>query len=213
MNRHTSPRRPAPDRAPRPAPSAIGRQAARRLVVTLLLCFGLAIAASPASAGPAASAPAHRPSHAAHAVPDAAPPHTGPLRAVARQGTAPAPPAALDGWVRAGMKGMNSAAYLTLQSSGEDDVLVGATSELADATEVHRSFMDGSVMRMEPAGPLAIPAGGSVELAPGGYHIMLIGLRDDLAEGTEARLTLQFGRAGELPLSLPVRPLGGMRAH
>lgn len=105
---------------------------------------------------------------------------------------------------------MNSAAYLTLQSAGDEDALVGAQSDVADATEVHRSFMDGSVMRMEPAGALVIPAGGSLELAPGGYHIMLIGLKSDLMAGSEISLTLLFEKADPLVLTLPVRPTAGV---
>ena len=135
-------------------------------------------------------------------------PSLAPAPAVVRQ--AEGSPAIVDGWVRAGMKGMNSAAYMTIQSAGDEDLLVGAASDVADATEVHRSFMESGVMRMEPAGPLTIPAGGAVDLAPGGYHVMLIGLHDDLAEGAEVSLTLQFDQAGAVTVSLPVRPMGGM---
>ncbi|MCC6178244.1 MAG: copper chaperone PCu(A)C [Chloroflexi bacterium] len=113
-----------------------------------------------------------------------------------------------DAWARASLRGMPSAVYFVVHNNGaEADTLIGAASDVAEATEVHRSSMDNGVMRMGPAGPVTIPAGESVTLAPGGLHVMLIGLHDDLVEGTELTLTLQFEHAGSMTLTVPVRPM------
>lgn len=100
----------------------------------------------------------------------------------------------------------SSAVYLVLHNqSTADDVLTGAHTEVATA-EVHRSSMDGGVMRMAPAGPVTVPARGSVTLEPGGLHVMLLGLKRDLMEGTTIPLTLELKQAGAVALDVPVRP-------
>jgi copper(I)-binding protein len=69
-------------------------------------------------------------------------------------------------------------------------------------------------MRMQPTGPLPVPAGGQVRLEPGGLHIMLIGLHQDLTTDSEFVLTLTFERAGTLNLRVPVRSANSSpRAH
>jgi copper(I)-binding protein len=118
-----------------------------------------------------------------------------------------------DAWARASLRGMPSAVFFVLHNNGaEADTLLSVATDVADAAEVHRSSMDNGVMRMGPAGPVTIPAGESVALAPGGLHVMLIGLHDDLVEGTELTLTLQFEHAGPMTLTVPVRPMNAMPA-
>lgn len=111
-------------------------------------------------------------------------------------------------WVRAAPVGATAgAAYMTLTNTGAAaDRLIGGASTQAARVEVHEMSMDGGVMRMRPVdGGLAIPAGGTVALKPGGYHIMLIGLKGPLSAGGKLALTLKFEKAGAMRLTLPVQ--------
>lgn len=93
---------------------------------------------------------------------------------------------------------VNSAAYFVLANpTGEADALVGVETEIADTAEIHSVTMDEGVMRMRPVDSVAVPAAGEAVLEPGGYHIMLIGLRRALAEGDSVGLRLQL-RSGEV---------------
>ncbi len=97
-------------------------------------------------------------------------------------------------------------AYLTIENTGtEDDRLVSATTPVADTVQIHDMAMDGDVMKMRhlPDG-LAIPAGETVTLAPGGLHIMLMNLRGKLVEGETLTMTLTFEKAGTVDVELPV---------
>lgn len=106
----------------------------------------------------------------------------------------------------AGM-GANSAAYMIITNSGkEPDRLVGAKADVSNAVEIHETVMDGDVMRMQPVqGGIEVPAGGQVELKPGGYHVMFIGLTRDLNAGDKLPLTLQFEKAGDVKVEAEVR--------
>lgn len=97
------------------------------------------------------------------------------------------------------------AVYLTMTNEGEsDDALVSVASDVAAKTEVHEMTMTDMVMRMRKADSVALPAGQSVAFAPGGYHVMLIGLKHALAAGDDLSLTLRFEKAGEIVLTVPV---------
>jgi copper(I)-binding protein len=99
-------------------------------------------------------------------------------------------------------------AYVTL-TSPIDDRLVGVSSPVAGRVEVHEMTMEGSVMRMrEVAGGLPLPAGKTVALAPGGYHIMLMDLRKPLIAGQVIALQLRFEHAAPLELEAPIAPVG-----
>ena len=114
-------------------------------------------------------------------------------------------------WARAASgAGATSAGYLKIHNTGTaDDQLIGARSDAAQMVEVHRSSMDNGVMRMSPAGPVPVPAGGDVALEPGGLHIMLMDLPGDLAEGSKIDVTLVFEAAGDVPVQVPVRSAAG----
>jgi copper(I)-binding protein len=98
------------------------------------------------------------------------------------------------------------AAYMVIENSGtEPDRLTGGTTPVAGKVEIHEVVDEGGVMQMRPlADGLEIPAGGRVELKPGGYHVMLIGLTESLTPGATYELTLTFATAGELVLTVPV---------
>lgn len=99
-----------------------------------------------------------------------------------------------------------SAAYMLITNSGATpDALIKAESTVADTVELHTMVMDGDVMRMTPIEKIDIPANGSVELKPGGLHVMLIGLRQDLKEGEVVKITLTFQNGGTIEIEAPVR--------
>lgn len=132
---------------------------------------------------------------------------TGPF-AVAQDAATPAAspmasPAASPGM---GMTG-TGAAYMTIANAGgEADRLVGGSTPVANVVEIHEIVPEGDVMRMRPvAGGLEIPAGGEETLEPGGYHVMLIGLTEDLNPDMTFDLTLRFERAGEVTVPVGVR--------
>ena len=80
-------------------------------------------------------------------------------------------------WARAAPAGHEGAVYLTITDGGAPDTLTGVTTPIAAEAAVHQSIDDHGVMKMRPAGPLPIEPGKPVTLAPGGYHIMLSGLK------------------------------------
>lgn len=120
-------------------------------------------------------------------------------------------------WARAmplvageGEAATNSAVYLLIRNEGGvGDRLMGASSEVAEGVEIHESKIVNDMMVMEKQDGLGIPAEGSVELKPGGLHIMLLGLRRPLLEGEEFELVLHFEKAGDLTLAVPVRSNAG----
>lgn len=89
-----------------------------------------------------------------------------------------------------------------------DDRLVSATSPVAGMTQIHEMKMEGDVMKMGalPDG-LVIPAGQCVTLAPGGYHVMFMDLRQAFVEGTSIPVTLTFEKAGTIEIELAVGPI------
>lgn len=115
-------------------------------------------------------------------------------------------------WMRTGMKDGNSAAYMLLHNySDQGAALIGASSDVAGAVEIHLSQMgaDGT-MQMIQQESVAIPAGGEIELKPGSYHVMFIGLTRDLAVGDEITLTLHFDGYDDVSLTVPVKDAADM---
>jgi periplasmic copper chaperone A len=114
-------------------------------------------------------------------------------------------------WSRATPPNANvGGGYFTLRNDGaEADRLIGGSSPAAERVEIHMMEMEGDVMRMRqlPDG-VEIPAGGSAELAPGGTHLMLIGLTAPLVEGERVPLTLEFEKAGSVEVELAVDAMG-----
>jgi len=108
-----------------------------------------------------------------------------------------------------------AAGYMTIQNQSRAGVtLVRGETPAASRVEVHTMSMDGGVMQMRPVdGGLAIPAGGGVELKPGGLHLMLIGLQKPLVEGESVPLTLVFDNGTRVGTTLQVRAMGGGHGH
>lgn len=114
---------------------------------------------------------------------------------------------AFDVWARTGIAGGNSAVYMMLvNGTGADDELLSASSDVADAVELHLSQMGANgEMQMIPQASIPLAAGSKVEFKPGGLHVMLIGLRQDLKAGDEFELTLHFKDHADVTLKVIVK--------
>ena len=111
-----------------------------------------------------------------------------------------------DVWARPGLADGNSAVFFMVENStSEDDRILSAASEVAGAVELHKSSMVDDVMRMEKQDFVALPTGEEVLFKPGGLHIMLIGLNQDLVVLDKFTVTLTLEKAGEVLLDVVVR--------
>jgi uncharacterized protein YcnI len=102
--------------------------------------------------------------------------------------------------------------YLRITNGGTTpDRLVGGSFPLAGKVEVHEMRMEGDVMRMKPVeGGLEIKPGATVELKPGGFHLMFMDLKEPLKEGQTVKGTLTFEKAGSVAVEYAVRGMGGV---
>lgn len=119
-----------------------------------------------------------------------------------------------DAWARA-TPGTSKvgAAYLAVSADGQSaDKLVGVATPVAERAEIHTHIEDNGVMQMRQLESLDIAAGGTRKLAPGGDHIMLMGLKAPLSEGETFPLTLTFEKAGALVVTVTVTGVGAMGA-
>lgn len=98
-----------------------------------------------------------------------------------------------------------SAVYLTIHGGNSADKLTAAKSDAAKTVELHQTAMENNVAKMGPVAAIDIPANGTVELKPGGYHIMLIEPVRELKPGDSINVTLVFEKAGEIPVRAEVR--------
>lgn len=109
-------------------------------------------------------------------------------------------------WAQPTVGAKTGAVFLTVDNNGlDDDVLMGGISPLADRVEVHETKRDasGTVTTPLPRG-LPVPAGESIELRPGGYHLVLTGLALNLEEGRSIPLTLSFARGGDVVVDVKI---------
>jgi copper(I)-binding protein len=99
-----------------------------------------------------------------------------------------------------------SAVYMVIENTGDQpERLLHAHCDVAGTVELHETKMEGGVMKMQPVDGIDIPAKGTVELKPGGLHIMFIGLTRDLNPGDEIELELHFDKAGHVPVKAVVQ--------
>ena len=124
-----------------------------------------------------------------------------------------------DAWARPALAGNNSAIYFVIENSGEADTLLSAATDAATTVEMHMSMAveeeqntehnmegmsQGEVMTMVRQENVSIPRRGEVTFAPGGLHVMLVGVSSDLAVDDTIELTLTFEKAGTMTLQVPV---------
>ena len=122
------------------------------------------------------------------------------------------PVAVSDAFTPAAPQGGTGGVFMTVVGGAEPDTLVGARFEGAQDVQVHETYDAGDGlrgMREVPAG-VPVPAGATVRLAPGGYHVMLLGLSRPLAEGDSLDLVAEFARAGAVPVRVAVVGLDAM---
>jgi hypothetical protein len=114
-----------------------------------------------------------------------------------------------DAYTRATAPGQQVAGgFLKIDNKGNADQLLGASSPAAGEVQLHEMAMDGNVMKMRQVKDIPVPAGGTVELKPGGYHLMFMNLKGPFVAGQTVPVKLKFAKAGEMELKLPVNPLG-----
>jgi periplasmic copper chaperone A len=113
-------------------------------------------------------------------------------------------------WSRAAMAGRTGVVYLTITDSGAADRLMGASSPVAAQVGLHESFIDNGIAKMRDVAGLAVQAGKPVTLGPGGYHIMLTGLKQSLKEGDSFPVMLSFEHAGQITATVTVQKAGRM---
>ncbi len=109
-------------------------------------------------------------------------------------------------WARATVgTGRTGAAYMTLSASGAPDRLLTISTPVAATAELHETTNDNGVMKMRPAPGVAIAPGKPLNLAPGGYHVMLMGLKQPLAAGSSFPVTLTFEHAAPVTATVAVQ--------
>ncbi|MCH8686782.1 copper chaperone PCu(A)C [Pedomonas mirosovicensis] len=101
------------------------------------------------------------------------------------------------------------AGYLTIiNTGGQADRFLGGTTPAAEKLEIHAVSMDNGIMRMRPQpNGVEVPANGKLELKPGSYHLMLVGLKAPLKAGESIPATLEFAKAGKVEVSFKVETL------
>lgn len=117
----------------------------------------------------------------------------------------------VDPWSRATPTGATVAAgYMKITNTGTTpDRLIGGSSDVAPTFEVHEMTMEKDVAKMRPVkGGLEIKPGDTVELKPGSFHIMFVGLKKPLAAGDHVKATLTFEKAGKVDIEYDVRAMG-----
>jgi copper(I)-binding protein len=124
-----------------------------------------------------------------------------------------------DAWIRTSVQGQKATGAFMKITAKDGAKLVSASSPVAGVTEVHEMKMDGDVMKMRAVAALDLPAGKTVELKPGGYHVMLLDLKTALKKDSTVPLTLVFqdakGAQSKVELKVPVAVSapGGMADH
>jgi copper(I)-binding protein len=103
-----------------------------------------------------------------------------------------------------------SGGFLKIENKGGADKLLSASSPASKTMELHTMTMEGNVMKMREVKAIDIPANGTVELKPGGLHLMFIDLKSQLKPGLSVPVKLKFEKAGEVEVKFKV---GGFPAH
>jgi copper(I)-binding protein len=117
-------------------------------------------------------------------------------------------------WSRAAGANANGAGFMTIRNTGsQPDRLLSASTPGARVVELHTHIREGDVMRMRPVNDIPLPPGQTVQLRPGGLHVMLIGLTGPLNRGASLPLTLRFERAGEVQVTLAIEAAGSQGGH
>jgi len=109
-----------------------------------------------------------------------------------------------DAWARPGLADGNSALFFEIDNPVADDTLLSVSSDVAGAVELHKTVMEDGVMQMFQQRTVPVPRG-KTTFEPGGLHVMLVGLKNDLSVGDSFDVTLNFETAGERTLTVTVK--------
>ena len=117
-------------------------------------------------------------------------------------------------WARATVAA-NGGAFLSVDNTGATpDRLLRASTDVATSVQLHTHIKDGDIMRMRKVEAVDLPAGKKIVFEPGGYHIMLLGLKKKLVEGERFALTLEFEKAGKVTFDIAIdKPGAGAAEH
>lgn len=121
-----------------------------------------------------------------------------------------------DAWIRSTVQGQQGTGAFMNITAKDAATLVGASSPVAGVVEVHEMKMEGDVMKMHAVPSLDLPAGHTVQLKPGGYHVMMMDLKKTLPKGSTVPLTLRFkdakGAESQVELKVPVSTMAPVAA-
>lgn len=117
-------------------------------------------------------------------------------------------------YTRATVPGQHAAGgFMKIENKGAADQLVSASSPVAGEVQLHEMAMEGNVMKMRQVKDIAVPAGGTVELKPGGLHLMFMSIKAPLTAGETVPVKLKFAKAGEVEIKMPVNAMGAGAVH
>ena len=103
--------------------------------------------------------------------------------------------------------------FMKIENKGAADQLVSASSPVAGEMQLHTMTMDGNVMKMREVKAIDVPANGSVDLKPGGLHLMFMDIKTPLKAGEAVPVKLKFQKAGEVEIKVPVRDMSSGSGH
>jgi periplasmic copper chaperone A len=111
--------------------------------------------------------------------------------------------------------GQVAGAFMSIENRGKDaDRLISVTSPVAGLAQIHEMAMEGGLMKMRAVPGIELKPGSTVQLRPGGYHVMLEALKQPLKQGDEFPLTLTFEKAGSIEIKVAVEAMGAaMHPH
>ena len=114
----------------------------------------------------------------------------------------------VDPWMRVGAQGKATGVFLKIENNSDKaDTLYKAVSGLSRKVEIHETYQKDDMMGMREVGQIIIPAKSTFELKPGSFHIMLIGLKEDIKKDDKGEITLFFKLAGEVKVKLQVKEM------
>lgn len=110
-------------------------------------------------------------------------------------------------WMRPGAENRNTAAFMTITNNTKyNDTLFSASSDIAKVVELHETFTrENDLKGMRHVDFIPIPANSTVELKPGGFHVMLIGLKNDTKKNDSGKIKLSFKNEGDIVVDLKVK--------
>jgi copper(I)-binding protein len=98
--------------------------------------------------------------------------------------------------------------FMKIENKGAADQLISASSPVSGEVQLHEMAMEGNVMKMRQVKDIPVPAGGAVELKPGGLHLMFMNIKAPLVAGQNVPVKLKFAKAGEVEVKMPVNAMG-----